>query len=423
MERFEGKLLRQEGMLSKSWKPRNGILDKGMLDFYSTAHPDHHKGKIHLKGYKIIRGSTEARFILTSKSGHDEEFVVIEERDKNASPSISMWMEAIRHHIEYANTGKFPTTTPAATILPPSININPTPSVPSMIVPSSVTPSINPSTHPVAPPAITPAPSTVPAYPIIPTQTPSAPQNPTYFYPGGSLPVLQPLTPVKPINPSPDPIPGSTSTNATTTLVPLIAITTQSNIPDIRHNPRGWFHHFAGDLNNTISLQVCANALSSTFPTLDRASAYSIVEALWPLFDTDQSGTVDIDEFSKAGGLAEMMSDQMSPRIDSHNHTASGAVQQNKAIHSYVPAFTPGNMPPVSSTSSATASGTRIQPPWENNAAHRGQSSHHSNNNSSQQHHQHLPPLPPNWEQAATAEGRVYYINHITKSTTWTRPI
>ncbi|ODN04606.1 Transcriptional coactivator YAP1 [Orchesella cincta] len=31
-------------------------------------------------------------------------------------------------------------------------------------------------------------------------------------------------------------------------------------------------------------------------------------------------------------------------------------------------------------------------------------------------------PLPPGWEQACTAEGQVYFINHITRSTTWEDP-
>lgn len=52
-----------------------------------------------------------------------------------------------------------------------------------------------------------------------------------------------------------------------------------------------------------------------------------------------------------------------------------------------------------------------------------------------QQHQQHfkqrsyditaldeLGPLPPGWEQARTAEGQVYYLNHHTKTTTWEDP-
>lgn len=31
-------------------------------------------------------------------------------------------------------------------------------------------------------------------------------------------------------------------------------------------------------------------------------------------------------------------------------------------------------------------------------------------------------PLPPGWEQARTAEGQVYYLNHITRTTTWEDP-
>ncbi|XP_047099111.1 WW domain-containing transcription regulator protein 1 isoform X3 [Schistocerca piceifrons] len=52
-----------------------------------------------------------------------------------------------------------------------------------------------------------------------------------------------------------------------------------------------------------------------------------------------------------------------------------------------------------------------------------------------QQQHQHLKqrsydmtpvdelgPLPPGWEQARTPEGQVYYLNHITRTTTWEDP-
>lgn len=31
-------------------------------------------------------------------------------------------------------------------------------------------------------------------------------------------------------------------------------------------------------------------------------------------------------------------------------------------------------------------------------------------------------PLPPGWEQARTAEGQIYYLNHITQTTTWNDP-
>ncbi|CAG9137181.1 unnamed protein product [Plutella xylostella] len=33
-----------------------------------------------------------------------------------------------------------------------------------------------------------------------------------------------------------------------------------------------------------------------------------------------------------------------------------------------------------------------------------------------------LGPLPPGWEQARTPEGQIYYLNHITKTTTWEDP-
>ncbi|KAF8855001.1 hypothetical protein BDZ45DRAFT_728384 [Acephala macrosclerotiorum] len=40
------------------------------------------------------------------------------------------------------------------------------------------------------------------------------------------------------------------------------------------------------------------------------------------------------------------------------------------------------------------------------------------------QHSQHNSnePLPPRWEQQEDAQGRTYYINHATRTTTWIRP-
>jgi len=54
--------------------------------------------------------------------------------------------------------------------------------------------------------------------------------------------------------------------------------------------------------------------------------------------------------------------------------------------------------------------------------------------NRSEQLHQLPPPPPPpsynevarlpkHWEQATTREGRVYYVNHRTKMTSWDRPV
>jgi hypothetical protein len=31
--------------------------------------------------------------------------------------------------------------------------------------------------------------------------------------------------------------------------------------------------------------------------------------------------------------------------------------------------------------------------------------------------------LPPNWEERTAPDGRLYYIDHSTRTTTWTRPV
>lgn len=32
-------------------------------------------------------------------------------------------------------------------------------------------------------------------------------------------------------------------------------------------------------------------------------------------------------------------------------------------------------------------------------------------------------PLPPHWERMVTPDGRYYYVNHLTKATSWDRPV
>ena len=32
-------------------------------------------------------------------------------------------------------------------------------------------------------------------------------------------------------------------------------------------------------------------------------------------------------------------------------------------------------------------------------------------------------PLPPGWEEKVTAQGKVFYVDHINKKTQWDRPV
>lgn len=468
MEHLNGKLLRNEGMLSKTWKPRSATLDKGILTFVSATNPSHQHGHINLKGYKVTSGSTDSRFILTSKSGHDEEFVVVTERD-NSLPTTPMWVDAIKNHIAYANTGVFPTvsttsqSSPAANI--PASTIHPTPTP----IPNPVTTSIHPQSN--ITPLPVPVPTPMPTNPIYPASgnhqgqshnhngtnqstniSPIYPFAPiqdthpsTYYYPAGTLPVLKPLSPPKPpkaavtttdsSNTNNGSHHGTTNTTTNNAMYPQSILS--GNIPDIRRDPRGWFTHFAGNAHGTLSISSCAHALTLSFPTLDRASATSVLEALWPLFDMDRSGSIDINEFSKPGGLAEMISDQMPTQSQIHStHTPTTTTTNIPHSSHGNPAMTPTWQSPAhthtntsyyvpNSNTSSSTTGT-IRPPWEDSAIKQSYSTQNTRNSTTSSsivttHSKQT--LPPNWEEAKTADGRIYYINHLTKSTTWTRPI
>uniref|UniRef100_A0A4W5LB27 Yes1 associated transcriptional regulator n=1 Tax=Hucho hucho TaxID=62062 RepID=A0A4W5LB27_9TELE len=56
-------------------------------------------------------------------------------------------------------------------------------------------------------------------------------------------------------------------------------------------------------------------------------------------------------------------------------------------------------------------------PPHTHTLAHPAPNTHTQSNTSS-----NTGPLPEGWEQAVTPEGEVYYINHITKTTSWLDP-
>ncbi|VDP04242.1 unnamed protein product [Schistosoma margrebowiei] len=47
-------------------------------------------------------------------------------------------------------------------------------------------------------------------------------------------------------------------------------------------------------------------------------------------------------------------------------------------------------------------------------------SANHSNNNNTENADDSS--LPPGWEVKYTSEGRIYYVDHLTKTTTWCKP-
>uniref|UniRef100_A0A1B6DK87 WW domain-containing protein n=1 Tax=Clastoptera arizonana TaxID=38151 RepID=A0A1B6DK87_9HEMI len=85
-------------------------------------------------------------------------------------------------------------------------------------------------------------------------------------------------------------------------------------------------------------------------------------------------------------------------------------------------------------TTTTTASGLQVNHPRAHSSPASLQQTYASAQQQ-QQHQQHLKqrsyditaldelgPLPPGWEQARTPEGQVYFLNHVTRTTTWEDP-
>jgi len=80
--------------------------------------------------------------------------------------------------------------------------------------------------------------------------------------------------------------------------------------PDIRKDPEGWFRFFDRD-GNGLERHEVVDAVSQTFNGADRAVVKELVEGLWPMFDTDGSGSISLREFTKRDGLREALLAQM----------------------------------------------------------------------------------------------------------------
>ncbi|XP_021937266.1 transcriptional coactivator YAP1 isoform X2 [Zootermopsis nevadensis] len=116
-----------------------------------------------------------------------------------------------------------------------------------------------------------------------------------------------------------------------------------------------------------------------------------------------------------------------SPSVSSISHS-----RENSADSAFGTASVGAGPGGTTTTSAAGANGLQVNHPRAHSSPASLQQTYAS---AQQQQHGHLKqrsydittvdelgPLPPGWEQARTREGQVYYLNHITRTTTWEDP-
>jgi len=95
--------------------------------------------------------------------------------------------------------------------------------------------------------------------------------------------------------------------------------------PDLRRDPQGWFRHFDRDGNGLEQHEV-TDALVSTLPGLTPVKAAELIRDLWPLFDTDRSGSISMREFTKRDGLREAILANLRATVEMQGYPAGGQI-------------------------------------------------------------------------------------------------
>ncbi|EKX40800.1 hypothetical protein GUITHDRAFT_142436 [Guillardia theta CCMP2712] len=82
----------------------------------------------------------------------------------------------------------------------------------------------------------------------------------------------------------------------------------EARIPDVRENKEEWFDYWDYDKSGTLEQEEIVRALIKTFRLSDDRSRIeqmrSVVSAVWGIFDPNNSGGIDKDEFVARDGLA-----------------------------------------------------------------------------------------------------------------------
>ena len=383
---------------------------------------------------------------------------------KEAKITVEDWIIALHCHIHYADTGSFPTDIPQiiSQTAPNPILTIPTPQVTS---PSATTNS-NPSyTVPVAP--------VYSAY-VAPTQdTSSADAGSPFSYTAGPIANLVPIAPA-PADLSPAPpsvtyptlpplittVPNPVNTAHHSTYHTSTPHPTPSQPPDLNHNSTGWFTHYDTNNDGFLSKETVARGLKDTYPSLTSSHIFTIINSIWEEYCEKDHTTEKVSKqaFVKSGGLAEMIVYQLpsdmsytSPHSVPSSGPSTGHLAGSPGTSStYASQLYPVSQQPYSVAyptqyTSAQYSNTQYANPTSYTTAptpvlhshsFRTHNTTHHSNLSGKSPYNSLPsaamptphnsdpsqPLPPNWDEMRTDEGRVYYVNLVTRQTAWERP-
>ena len=287
--------------------------------------------------------------------------------------------------------------------------------------------------------------------PIAPADTPSAPPSVTY-------PTLPP-----PTTPAPTTTAAPINTAHHSTYHPPTPLPTSTQPPDLNRNSNEWFTHYDTNNDGFLSKETVARGLKDTYPSLTSSHIFTIINSIWEEYcEKDHtSEKVSKQAFVKSGGLAEMIVYQLPSdmsytgphslpsTVPSTGHFASApGTSSAYANQSYATSQQPSSYP--SQYTSAQYSHTQYENPTSYTTAptpvlhshsfRTHNTTHHNSNLSGKGTYNSHPsttttsynpeghnsdpskPLPPNWDEMRTDEGRVYYVNLVTRQTAWERP-
>ncbi len=119
---------------------------------------------------------------------------------------------------------------------------------------------------------------------------------------------------------------------------------------------------------------------------------------------------------------------QTSPAVTSPTQPSN--IQRGVSNLPALPVHQNSRHPSASISGNTTTSASQASSLNESSDTQSGSSSTSLNNSVAHNGHQHQSPvsiiqdsqLPPGWEQRADQNGRIYYVDHVSKTTTWTRP-